>query len=69
MRTLRITVFIALGLAFGYVFSDAADAPKNDKEKASCCAKAEKDGKKCEHKCCAKSAEGGKNCEHCGGKH
>ena len=53
MRTLRITVFIALGLAFGYVVSDAADTPKNDKEKAPCCAKA---------------AEAGKNCEHCGGK-
>ncbi len=31
----------------------------------SCCDKAKKDGKTCEHPCCVKAAKDGKTCEKC----
>jgi hypothetical protein len=31
----------------------------------SCCDKAKKDGKTCEHPCCVKAAKDGKVCEKC----
>ncbi len=68
MRTLRITALLALGLAFAYAFSDAKEETKSDAQPAKCCAKAAKEGKKCDHECCEKAAKDGKNCEHCGGK-
>jgi len=61
MRTLRLCALLALGLALGYCFAEAA-------EKAKCCVKAEKAGKKCNHTCCVEAAKAGKNCETCGGK-
>lgn len=64
MRTLRLCALIALGMAFGYAFSEAADAPK-ETPKAKCCAQAEKDGKKCNHSCCEAAAKDGKKCEQC----
>lgn len=67
MRTLRLCALLALGMAFGYAFSEAADVPK-ETSKAKCCAQAEKDGKKCDHSCCEAAGKDGKNCEKCGGK-
>jgi hypothetical protein len=34
----------------------------------SCCEKAKKEGKACEHKCCVKAAKEGKVCEKCNPK-
>lgn len=68
MRTLRLTAIIAIGLALGYAFSEANEPAKSEGHKAPCCEKAEKEGKKCDHKCCEKPASESKNCEHCGGK-
>ena len=65
---MRLGAIIALGLALGYAFGDAEEAKKDEGQKAKCCMKAEKDGKKCEHSCCADAAKEGKNCEKCGGK-
>lgn len=67
MRTLRLCALIALGMALGYAFSEAADAPK-EAHPAKCCAPAGHDGKKCDHSCCEAAAKEGKNCEKCGGK-
>ncbi|HET7538012.1 MAG TPA: hypothetical protein VFJ90_16245 [Candidatus Didemnitutus sp.] len=68
MRIMRLSAIIALGLALGYAFSDGAEeAKKPEGQKAKCCQKAEKDGKKCEHSCCVDAAKEGKNCEKCGG--
>ncbi|MBP6864830.1 MAG: hypothetical protein NDI75_15900 [Candidatus Didemnitutus sp.] len=63
MRTLRLCALLALGLAFGYTFGEAAEG-----QKAKCCQKAEKAGKKCDHACCVEAAKDGKQCEKCGGK-
>jgi len=63
MRTIRLCAIIALGLALGYLVSDAAE-PK----RAKCCEKAAKEGRSCDHACCIDAAKHGKNCEKCGGK-
>ncbi len=68
MRIIRLSAIVALGLALGYLFSDAEEPKKDEGQKAKCCVKAEKDGKKCEHSCCVEAAKDGKNCEKCGGK-
>ena len=49
-----------IGLAF------AADG-KVENKVAGCCAKAAKDGKKCEHACCVAAAKEGNNCTKCKG--
>lgn len=41
------------------------DAPKPKYTEGSCCDKAEKAGKKCEHKCCVAAEKEGKVCEKC----
>lgn len=61
MRTIRLCAILTLGIALGYLVADAA-------EKARCCVKAEKEGKKCDHVCCVEAAKAGKQCEKCGGK-
>jgi hypothetical protein len=61
MRTLRLCAILTLGLALGYAIADAA-------QKARCCAKAEREGKQCDHVCCVEAARAGKQCEKCGGK-
>ena len=63
MRTLRLCAIITLGLALGYLVSDAAEA-----KRAKCCDKAAKAGHACDHACCIEAAKAGKNCEKCGGK-
>lgn len=64
MRTIRLCAIIALGVALGYLVSDAAEGPR----KAKCCVKAEKAGHACDHACCVAAAKDGRNCEKCGGK-
>lgn len=34
----------------------------------SCCEKAKKAGKECDHKCCVEAKKAGKTCEKCNGK-
>jgi len=63
MRTLRLCAIIVLGIALGYLVSDAAE-----RRAAPCCEKAAKQGRTCDHKCCIEAARQGKNCEKCGGK-
>lgn len=63
MRTIRLCAIITLGLALGYLVSEAAEA-----KRAKCCEKAAKSGQTCDHACCAEAAKAGKNCEKCGGK-
>lgn len=62
MRTIRLCAIIALGLALGYLVSEAAG------KRAPCCEKAAKQGRTCDHACCIEAAKHGKNCEKCGGK-
>jgi hypothetical protein len=61
MRTLRLCAIIALGLALGYLVSEAAGS------RPKCCEKAAKEGRRCDHACCIEAAKQGKNCEKCGG--
>ncbi|MBI5422645.1 MAG: hypothetical protein HZA32_01070 [Opitutae bacterium] len=63
MRTLRLCAIIVLGIALGYLVSDAAEG-----KRPPCCEKAAKQGHSCDHKCCIEAAKQGKNCEKCGGK-
>lgn len=64
MKTLL--TLIAVAALAGNMF--AADEKKADKPKfsaGSCCDKADKAGKACEHKCCVAAATDKKVCEKC----
>jgi hypothetical protein len=63
MRILRLSAIITLGLALGYLVSDAAE-----RKAAPCCEKAARQGRTCDHKCCIEAARQGRNCEKCGGR-
>ena len=65
LKNTLVALIIGSLLTAGLVF--AADAKKDDAHAAKCCAKADKDGKACDHECCAAAAKDGKNCEKCGG--
>lgn len=67
MKTLRITLSLALA---SFVFAGFAQA-SNEKPAdaaAGCCKKAAAADKTCTHGCCTTAAKENKNCEKCGGK-
>lgn len=69
MKLIKALAVMAIAVSLITV-ANAADEKKADAPKgkvAGCCAKAAKEGKKCEHECCVKAAKEGKNCEKCKG--
>ncbi|MDP2137640.1 MAG: hypothetical protein Q8J74_07280 [Candidatus Didemnitutus sp.] len=63
MKLVRLCAILTLGVALAFAIAEAGE-PK----KSRCCAKAEKEGKTCDHVCCIEAAKDDKNCEKCGGK-
>ena len=67
MKTLKTLMILALAacLGTGAAFAEEkkAEAPKYTE--GSCCDKAHKDGKKCDHPCCVAAEKEGKACTHC----
>ncbi len=57
-----VSLFVGAAL---FAAEEKKDAPVS--KPAGCCAKAEADGKVCEHGCCAEAAKAGNNCEKCHG--
>lgn len=67
LRRILVSSFVASILLAGVSFAGDDKAATAESKPAKCCAKAEKDGKACEHSCCTEAAAAGKNCEKCGG--
>ncbi|MBI5396467.1 MAG: hypothetical protein HZA91_14325 [Verrucomicrobia bacterium] len=64
LRTLTILAF-AVSVSTGVVLAEEkkSEAPKYSP--GSCCDKAAKDGKTCEHPCCVAAAKDSKVCKKC----
>ena len=60
MKSIKSLVALLCAVAFMASLSIA--------QAETCCEKAKKEGKTCEHKCCVKAAKEGKVCEKCNPK-
>jgi hypothetical protein len=65
MKLIKALALVAVAVSLVTMAQAEDKAPKG--KVAGCCAKAAKEGKKCEHECCVKAAKEGKNCEKCKG--
>lgn len=66
MKLIKVLAIVAMAVSLATVVHAEDKKPKGTPGK--CCAKAEKEGKKCTHPCCVEAQKAGKNCEKCGGK-
>jgi hypothetical protein len=68
MKLIKALAIMAIAVSLITVANAEDKKAETKGTPGKCCAKAAKEGKKCEHACCVEAAKAGKNCEKCGGK-